>query len=91
MWDGRPNCIAPAIDKNGDQEPLLWPPFHPELLKSGNNAGDLYGRVVVVISEGFARPHRSPPIERVRDIMAFSFRHAPLRMHPTSWETGKHC
>ncbi|EAW20963.1 uncharacterized protein NFIA_114960 [Aspergillus fischeri NRRL 181] len=33
----------------------------------------------VVIAEGFARPNRNPPFERVKDIIAFSFQHAPLR------------
>ncbi|PKX90298.1 uncharacterized protein P174DRAFT_515425 [Aspergillus novofumigatus IBT 16806] len=32
----------------------------------------------VVIAEGFARPNRNPPFERVKDIIAFSFQHAPL-------------
>lgn len=40
-------------------------------------ASDLNGRIVIMITEGFARPNRSPPIERVRDLIAFSFLHAP--------------
>ncbi|KAL5690672.1 hypothetical protein EMGR_007630 [Emarellia grisea] len=34
----------------------------------------------VVIAEGFARPNRNPPFERVKDIIAFSFQHAPLQV-----------
>lgn len=42
------------------------------------DAGETHGRIRVVIAEGFSRPHRSPPFERVADIIAFSFQHAPL-------------
>ncbi|EAW10895.1 uncharacterized protein ACLA_065290 [Aspergillus clavatus NRRL 1] len=34
----------------------------------------------VVIAEGLARPNRNPPIERVKDVVAFSFQHAPLQV-----------
>jgi hypothetical protein len=33
----------------------------------------------VTVSEGLARPLRNPPFERVRDVVVFSFQHAPLR------------
>ena len=35
-----------------------------------------------MISEGFARPHRNPPFERVKEVVAFAFQHAPLRELP---------
>lgn len=69
--------ILLGLDKNGSQQLLCFPPFH-ESLKHGING---HGRIVVVIAEGFARPGCMPPIERVRDIIAFSFQHAPLGMH----------
>ncbi|WEW59866.1 hypothetical protein PRK78_005347 [Emydomyces testavorans] len=69
------------LDKNGDQEGLRFPPFHEEILRHTHwDAGEMYGRIRIVVAEGFARPNRSPPFERVRDIVIFSFQHAPLRM-----------
>lgn len=72
------------VDKSGNQDTLRFPPFHQEILEQRHwDAGDLHGRIRVVIAEGFARPHRSPPFERVKEIMALSFQHAPLsEFHP---------
>ncbi|KAI9372031.1 hypothetical protein BJX61DRAFT_553270 [Aspergillus egyptiacus] len=67
------------IDKSGNQDLLRFPPFHREILEQRHwDAGDLHGRIRVVIAEGFARPHRTPPFERVREIIAFAFQHAPI-------------
>jgi hypothetical protein len=72
--------IFSDVDKNGNQDSLRFPPFHQEILQQSHwDAGELHGRVRVTISEGFSRPRRSPPFERVKDIIAFSFQHAPLR------------
>ncbi|KAF4213173.1 hypothetical protein CNMCM8980_010463 [Aspergillus fumigatiaffinis] len=69
------------VDKNGDQDYLRFPPFHQDILEQRHwEAGDLHGRIRVVIAEGFARPNRNPPFERVKDIIAFSFQHAPLQV-----------
>jgi hypothetical protein len=68
-----------ALDKNGDVEPLTFPEFHPELLAQNFwNAGDEFGRIKVIISEGFPRDSASMPFERVKNLVAFSFQHAPL-------------
>ncbi|KAJ5659055.1 hypothetical protein N7507_005506 [Penicillium longicatenatum] len=67
------------IDRDGNQDVLRFPPFHPEILDQQHwDAGDPFGRVKVIISEGFARPDRSPPFERVKDVITLSFQHAPL-------------
>ncbi|KAF7167431.1 hypothetical protein CNMCM5623_000791 [Aspergillus felis] len=69
------------VDKNGDQDYLRFPSFHQEILEQRHwEAGDLHGRIRVVIAEGFARPNRNPPFERVKDVIAFSFQHAPLQV-----------
>ncbi|BDD60493.1 hypothetical protein MPDQ_004694 [Monascus purpureus] len=69
------------IDKNGNQDNLRFPAFHQEILEQMHwDAGELHGRIRTVISEGFSRPHRTPPFERVKDIIAFSFQHAPLHI-----------
>ncbi|KNG90264.1 hypothetical protein ANOM_001811 [Aspergillus nomiae NRRL 13137] len=69
------------IDKSGNQDNLRFPPFHQEILEQQHwDAGELYGRIRIVISEGFARPHRNPPFERVKEVVAFAFQHAPLQV-----------
>ncbi|KAL4945955.1 hypothetical protein BDV06DRAFT_209105 [Aspergillus oleicola] len=69
------------VDKSGNQDSLRFPPFHQEILEQRHwDAGDLHGRIRVVIAEGFARPHRNPPFERVKEIVAFAFQHAPLNV-----------
>lgn len=74
------NTLSLDVDKSGNQDTLRFPLFHQEILEQRYwDAGELYGRIRVVVSEGFARPHRNPPFERVKEVVAFSFQHAPLR------------
>ncbi|KAL4801915.1 hypothetical protein BDV18DRAFT_164426 [Aspergillus unguis] len=69
------------VDKSGNQDQLRFPAFHQEILEQRHwDAGDLHGRIRVVIAEGFSRPHRNPPFERVKEIIAFAFQHAPLNV-----------
>ncbi|KAF9883115.1 hypothetical protein FE257_004094 [Aspergillus nanangensis] len=71
--------LSSVIDKNGNNDNLRFPPFHREILDQNHwDAGDAHGRIRVVISEGFARLHRYPPFERVKEIIVFAFQHAPL-------------
>ncbi|KJZ80068.1 hypothetical protein HIM_00782 [Hirsutella minnesotensis 3608] len=65
--------------KGGDIESLSFPPFRKELLQQSlwSPADDL-GRIKLVLSEGFPRDSLSMPFERVKNIVAFSFQHAPL-------------
>lgn len=68
------------LDRNGNQDPLRFPAFHPEILDQQHwDAGDPFGRIKVIIAEGLARPKRSPPFERFKDVVIMSFQHAPLR------------
>lgn len=65
--------------KTGELERLRFPPFRRELLHQNYwNPGDDIGRIKIIISEGFPRDSVSVPIERVKNIVAFSFQHAPL-------------
>lgn len=67
------------LDKNGEFEKLKFPAFHRELLSQSYwNPGDDLGRIKVIIAEGFTREHLSYPFERVKNIVSFSFQHAPL-------------
>lgn len=71
------NSLA-VIDRNGNQDSLRFPAFHSEILRQQTwDSRDLYGRIRVIISEGYYRPLRSPPFQRVKDILALSFQHAP--------------
>ncbi|KAI0854105.1 hypothetical protein F5Y00DRAFT_267394 [Daldinia vernicosa] len=65
--------------KNGDLETLRFPPFRSEVLQQSYwSPADEMGRIKIVISEGFPRDSLTVPIERVKNVVAFSFQHAPL-------------
>ncbi|PMD25145.1 hypothetical protein NA56DRAFT_565658 [Hyaloscypha hepaticicola] len=67
------------LDKHGEFEKLKFPAFHKELLSQSYwDPGDDLGRIKVIIAEGFTREHLSYPFERVKNIVSFSFQHAPL-------------
>ncbi|EED12629.1 conserved hypothetical protein [Talaromyces stipitatus ATCC 10500] len=72
---------ATEVDKNGNHELLRFPQFHPEVIDAYVwDASETHGRIRIVVSEGFSRPNRSPPFERVKDVVVFSFQHAPLNV-----------
>lgn len=71
------------FSKNGELEALRFSGFRQELLQQNywSPADDL-GRIKIVLSEGFPRDSISMPFERVKNIVAFSFQHAPLGIPP---------
>ncbi|KAI1372685.1 hypothetical protein F4677DRAFT_431824 [Hypoxylon crocopeplum] len=76
-----PQLINHSFDftKNGDLETLRFPSFRSEVLRQSYwNPADDTGRIKIIISEGFPRDSLTVPIERVKNIVAFSFQHAPL-------------
>ncbi|KAK4096147.1 hypothetical protein N658DRAFT_519364 [Parathielavia hyrcaniae] len=78
-----PHLIATACEftKTGELDRLRFPHFRRELLFQNHwRPGDDIGRIKIVISEGFPRDSVSAPIERVKNIVAFSFQHAPLEI-----------
>lgn len=80
MYSSRGNLLTPGTDlsKNGVSEPLKFPVFQQEILQQRQrNVGDALGRIRLVISEGFPRDSLTVPMERVNNIVAFSFQHAP--------------
>ncbi|CAL3962013.1 unnamed protein product [Diplocarpon coronariae] len=69
------------LDKHGEFEKLKWPTFHKELLSQSYwNPGDDLGRIKIIISEGFSRELLTYPFERIKNIVSFSFQHAPLEV-----------
>ncbi|RDA91100.1 hypothetical protein CP533_6698 [Ophiocordyceps camponoti-saundersi (nom. inval.)] len=89
-----PNIIAHSFGfpKGSEIELLKFPPFRRELLhQSFWNPADDLGRIKIVISEGFQRDPPSTPIERVKNVVVFSFQHAPIGesrlfgLHCQSW------
>ncbi|RMD44773.1 hypothetical protein DV735_g369, partial [Chaetothyriales sp. CBS 134920] len=57
---------------------LQFPLFHPELLQQASwDAAEHQGRIRVTIAEGVVR---GTAFERLRDVIAFSFQHAPLNI-----------
>ncbi|KAK8055737.1 hypothetical protein PG993_000964 [Apiospora rasikravindrae] len=65
--------------KNGELEPLRFPRFKEELLQQNYwNPSDEVGRIKITISEGFPRDSLTVPVERVKNLIVFSFQHAPM-------------
>ncbi|KAK8144430.1 hypothetical protein G3M48_005835 [Beauveria asiatica] len=75
-----PNVLKNSFGLSDTGElPLIFPDFQRELLNQSfwSPADDL-GRIKVVISERYPRESLSVPFERLKNIVAFSFQHAPL-------------
>ncbi|KXJ85928.1 hypothetical protein Micbo1qcDRAFT_220033, partial [Microdochium bolleyi] len=84
------------FNKDGTSDFLKFPSFRSELLRQSYwNPADDMGRIKIVISEGYPRDSVSVPLERVKNVMAFSFQHAPLEIleaaaiawpNPSMWQ-----
>ncbi|KAF2994319.1 hypothetical protein E8E14_000846 [Neopestalotiopsis sp. 37M] len=95
-----PQLISFGFDFNryGELENLKFPPFRSELLRQDYwSPADELGRIKIVISEGFPRDSITVPIERVKNLIAFSFQHAPIDIleasaiawpNPSMWRRG---
>ena len=72
---------ANRADRNGQY--LRFPRFHREILQQPDwEPGELIGRVKVVLAEGVVRENTPPApsaarFDRLQDVVAFSFQHAP--------------
>ncbi|KAL8729641.1 MAG: hypothetical protein Q9166_004590 [cf. Caloplaca sp. 2 TL-2023] len=80
VYAGASTDTCSKADKTGNQECLRFPPFHQEMLtQNWWSAGEDIGRVKVVISEGVGVGQGPPSaFRRVKNIVSFSFQHAPL-------------
>ncbi|KAK1977207.1 hypothetical protein LZ30DRAFT_785059 [Colletotrichum cereale] len=85
------------LTKNGEIDSLRFPAFHSgEILQQRFwNPGDDFGRIKVTMTESFPRESVTMPFERVKNVIAFSFQHAPLEIlessaiawpNPTMWQ-----
>lgn len=76
--------ILTDFSKNGELNSLTFPAFDERIVRQSYwSAADTWGRIKLVISEGFIDDTALlPGIQRVKNIVAFSFQHAPLRMPP---------
>ncbi|SPQ24860.1 48ac7aee-4810-46c8-84d6-f8556c4a085b [Thermothielavioides terrestris] len=82
-----PHLVTSTFEftKTGELERLRFPQFRRELLfQSHWNPGDDIGRIKIIVSEGFPRDSLSAPIERVKNVVVFSFQHAPLEILETN-------
>lgn len=68
------------LDKSGNPDMLKFPRFHSEMLTQNLwNPGESMGRIKVIIAEGLMYSDETFPFERKRNLVSFSFQHAPLR------------
>jgi len=91
--------VLNSIDKTGGpttdfSKQLQFPPFHNEILQQSHwDARDGLGRIRIVIAEGLARgAGHNRGFERLRDIVAFSFQHAPkniLEQSGIAWPNAR--
>ena len=70
----------PDTDKDGNHDQLRFPPFHTEVLtQTWANPAQGMGRIKVVIAEGINHGPGVSAFERTKNLVSFSFQHAPLR------------
>ncbi|ROT37086.1 hypothetical protein SODALDRAFT_351450 [Sodiomyces alkalinus F11] len=75
--------VAIDFSKTGELNPLTFPAFDEQVIHQNYwSAADTWGRIKLVISEGFVRDSAFlfPGMERVKNIVVFSFQHAPLHV-----------
>ncbi|OQV03901.1 hypothetical protein CLAIMM_08878 [Cladophialophora immunda] len=78
-----PLCTLKANGAGRDGQYLRFPNVHREIIKQRKwHVSELMGRIRVVIAEGVLRDNTPPAVtasrfDRLRDVVAFSFQHAP--------------
>ena len=82
---------GPVTDKEGKHHQLRFPPFHTEVLtQTWANPAQNMGRIKIIIAEGINRGPGVSAFERTKNLVSFSFQHAPLREVNTS-TSNYHC
>ncbi|KAK1997035.1 hypothetical protein LX36DRAFT_658015 [Colletotrichum falcatum] len=87
-----------VLTKNGEIDFLRFPAFHSEILQQRLwSPVDDFGRIKVSITESFPRDSATTPFERVKNVVVFSFQHAPLEIlensaiawpNPIMWQSA---
>ena len=76
------DITSAVVDKEGNRDLLRWPRFRGEMLTQTYwNAGEDKGRVKVTITEGYLHGPGVFPFTRTKNLVSFSFQHAPQREH----------
>ncbi|KAK1753343.1 hypothetical protein QBC47DRAFT_40985 [Echria macrotheca] len=78
-----PRLIENTVDfmNTGQSERLRFPRFHRRLLRQNRwDAADDIGRIKIIIAEVLPRDPPSVMFERLKNVVAFSFQHAPLEL-----------
>ncbi|CEJ93748.1 hypothetical protein VHEMI09318 [[Torrubiella] hemipterigena] len=74
-----------ANSMKGDLEPLRFPTFRSEILEQNYwSPADDIGRIKVTISEGFLQPYTDRSVERIKNLVSFSFQHVPAKILESS-------
>ena len=74
--------VADGLEERNGRH-LHFPKFHREILQQPDwEPGEVVGRVKIVLAEGVLRENTPPAssavrFDRLRDVVAFSFQHAP--------------
>ena len=67
-------------DKDSNHDQLRFPPFHTEVLtQTWANPSQNLGRIKIVIAEGINHGTGVSAFEKTKNLVSFSFQHAPLR------------
>ena len=87
-FEGAYADIGPDTDKDGNRDQLRFPPFHTEVLtQTWANPTQNVGRIKIVIAEGINHGSGVSAFERTKNLVSFSFQHAPLRAVKSSTST----
>ncbi|OHE98425.1 hypothetical protein CORC01_06216 [Colletotrichum orchidophilum] len=84
MWNQdrqTPLVIRQSLKPNkfGNQDAIRFPAFNEKYLQEHSwNPAAWLGRIQVIITEAFLRDSATFPLERIKNVVAFSFCHAPL-------------
>ncbi|KAM7192479.1 hypothetical protein V8F33_008354 [Rhypophila sp. PSN 637] len=77
-----PKLIPEANDPSTarELELLRFPLFRPHLVGRQSAPGDSFGRIQIIISEGFQREMPGDPVQRFQNLVVFSFQYLPLEL-----------
>lgn len=79
LYEGTYTDAGAYVDKPNNSNQMRFPPFHTEMLKQvWADAAQNLGRVKIIIAEGIRQSQGNSGFQRVKNLVTFSFQHAPL-------------